>query len=181
MLRVFSGVFLLLLTLVVAIPPVISGEHAKPVDLPLTDLHGKRVRLRDYRGKIVVLNFWATWCGPCNQEMPLLVSVEKEYSARGVIFLGASLDDSKTEEHIPDFLRKYHVQFPILLGATADNLEKLRLGQGVPATAFIDREGMVAARVSGEIREQEIRQRLDWLLGDRSVPPPPRFVDHVGH
>lgn len=154
-------------------------NNAKPVDLALKDLHGADVRLRDYRGQIVVLNFWATWCGPCNEEMPMLVEAEKQYGPSGVIFIGASLDERKTTAHIPGFLSKHGITFPVWTGATGDDLAKLRMGEAVPATAFIDRGGLIVARVSGQLRETELKERIEWLLSDRSGAPPPAFVSHV--
>jgi peroxiredoxin len=151
----------------------------KPVDLTLTNSNGERVRLRDYRGQIVVLNFWATWCGPCNEEMPMLVRAEKDYKARGVTFIGASLDDSKTRKNVPEFARKHEVGFPVWIGATGDDLAKLGMGEAVPATAFIDRDGVIVARVSGQIPESELKERIDWLIGERSGPPPQPFVSHL--
>jgi thiol-disulfide isomerase/thioredoxin len=158
---------------------VSAAPKSKPVDLSLKDLNGAKVRLRDQRGKIVVLNFWATWCGPCNAEMPMLVAAEKEYKEKGVVFIGASLDDKKTVDRIPDFLSKYSVSYPVWTGATGDTLYDLRMGEAVPATAFLDQEGAIVARVSGQIREAELRERLDWLLSDRSGPAPKAFVSHV--
>ena len=81
-------------------PSLLAGSQCA-ADWTASDLSGKRVHLRDYRGRVVVLNFWATWCGPCNAEMPLLVDAEKEYGSRGVAFIGASLDDSKTKRKVP--------------------------------------------------------------------------------
>src|SRR5215469_6011136 len=71
-------------------PSAISAKDPPKAELSLKDLSGRRARLRDLRGNIVVLNFWATWCGPCREEMPRLVEAEKQYKGRGVIFLGAS-------------------------------------------------------------------------------------------
>jgi thiol-disulfide isomerase/thioredoxin len=144
-----------------------------------SDLSGKRVHLHDYRGRVVVLNFWATWCGPCNAEMPLLVDAEKEYGLRGVAFIGASLDDSKTKQKVPEFIGKYGVGFPVWLGATGDDLARLGMGEAVPATAFIDRDGRVLARVSGQIRGPELRERIEWLLGERAGAPPAPLVSHM--
>jgi thiol-disulfide isomerase/thioredoxin len=148
-------------------------------DISLKDANGHKVRLRDLHGKIVVLNFWATWCGPCNAEMPLLVRLEHEYSGRGVVFIGASLDDAKTRDKIAGFIASHQVDFPVWYGATADDLDQLKLGGAVPDTAFVDADGRIVARILGQAREQEVRQRLDWLLSGRPDPAPPPVVTHL--
>jgi thiol-disulfide isomerase/thioredoxin len=100
--------------LVSAIAPAIAiAKDPRPVDLMLKDMNGRKVHLRDYRGKPVVLNIWATWCVPCRDEMPMLVELEKEYAARGVTFIAASLDDRQTRQQIPEFLSKYKVGFTV--------------------------------------------------------------------
>jgi thiol-disulfide isomerase/thioredoxin len=147
-------------------------------ELALKDSSGRKVRLRDLRGKPVVLNFWATWCGPCKAEMPLLVDLEKQYGTRGVVFVAASLDDAKTEPNIAGFVAEHHIDFQIWYGATADDLDQLKLGPAVPATAFLDAEGHVVARILGQARPEELKERLEWLTGDRSAPPPP-VVKHL--
>ncbi len=148
------------------------------VELVLKNLGGQRVRLSELRGNNVVLNFWATWCVPCNTEMPLLVEAEKNYGSRGVVFVGASLDDGKTRQHVPEFVRQYQVTFPVWVGATGDNLDDLGMGPAVPATAFIDREGRIVSRVRGQIRAGELEERLAWLAGSQTTPPPPS-VKHL--
>ncbi len=158
---------------------VLSGAKDPPkAELALKNLDGQRVRLSDLRGKNVVLNFWATWCVPCNTEMPLLVEAEKTYGSRGVVFVGASLDDGKTRKQVPEFVSKYQVTFPVWLGATADDLDRLGMGPAVPATAFLDREGRIVSRVWGQIREEELKERIEWLAGPQTAPPPP-FVKHL--
>ena len=169
---------LLSLALLASMPSSYAKDPAK-ADLSLKDLSGKRVHLRDYQGKIVVLNFWATWCGPCREEMPRLVEAEKEYAPRGVVFLGASLDDEKTQKNIPGFVRDHGIDFSIWVGASADDLDKLSMGPAVPATAFVDQDGRIVARVSGEVRMEEIKERLDWLVQGKIGPAPQAQVVHL--
>ena len=169
-----------LLIVTVFILPIRGAAKELPkVDLMLKGVDGQRARLRDYRGKIVVLNFWATWCGPCNAEIPMLVEAEKEYASRGVVFVAASLDDAKTKRNIPDFISKYDIKFPVWTDATGDDLAKLGMGEAVPATAFLDQEGHILARVLGQMRKEEMKERLDWLTGDRTGPAPQPVVRHL--
>jgi thiol-disulfide isomerase/thioredoxin len=168
------------LKLLATIPFAFSGpKKASPVDLTLTGLDGKRVHLRDQRGNIVVLNFWATWCGACKEEMPMLVEAQKTWGPKGVIFLGASLDDKGTKKDVPEFIRKFQITFPVWLGAGPDDLAKLGMGEAVPDTAFLDQDGIVFARVRGEIRKAELEERLDWITGDRTRPAPQALVIHL--
>jgi thiol-disulfide isomerase/thioredoxin len=155
-----------------------SKELAKS-DLTLKDMNGQRVRLRDYRGKIVVLNFWATWCGPCKAELPMLVEAAKEYGSKGVVFVAASLDDEKTKQQVPAFVSAHEIGFPVWLGATGDDLAKLGLGEALPATAFLDPEGHILLRILGQLRQEDLKERLDWLIGDRSGPAPQAVVKHL--
>jgi thiol-disulfide isomerase/thioredoxin len=155
-----------------------SKEPAK-AELNLKDLNGQKVRLRDYRGKAVVLNFWATWCGPCKAELPMLVEAAKDYESRGVVFVAVSLDDEKTKKLVPAFVNAHQISFPVWLGATADDLVKLGLGEAVPVTAFLDQDGHISSRILGQLRQEDLKERLDWLTGDRTGTPPEAVVKHL--
>jgi len=155
-----------------------SKEPAK-TELNLKDMNGQKVRLRDYRGKAVVLNFWATWCGPCKAELPMLVEAAKDYESRGVVFLAVSLDDEKTKQLVPAFVSAHQISFPVWLGATGDDLTKLGLGEAVPATAFVDQDGHIMARILGQLRQEDLKERLDWLTGDKTGTPPEPLVKHL--
>ena len=157
----------------------VSGAGTAPLDLSLHDLSGTKVRLRDYRGKIVVLNFWATWCGPCRDEMPVMVDAERAWQPKGVVFIEVSLDEKETRGNIRQFMQLFHSNLPVWVGASADDLRKLRLGDGVPDTAFVDERGNIVSRVLGEIRRSELEERLMWLTGDRSGPRPAPVVNHM--
>jgi thiol-disulfide isomerase/thioredoxin len=156
-----------------------APKKESPAELNLIDLNGKKVHLKDLRDKIVVLNFWATWCGPCKDEMPMFVEVEKAWTPKGVVFIGASLDDKKTLNAIPEFVQKYKIDFPVWTGATGDDLDKLKMGEAVPDTAFIDEGGVIASRVQGEIKKTELLERLEWLTGDRKGPAPIALVRNL--
>jgi thiol-disulfide isomerase/thioredoxin len=163
-----------------AVAFVSVAKEPATFDLSLKDAAGKAVHLKDSRGKIVVLNFWATWCGPCAQEMPMLVDAEKEYGKRGVVFVGASMDDSSTKAQVPAFVANHNIPFPIWYGASAADMDKLKMGEIVPATAFLDEEGHIIARIFGQARKEEIKERLDWLTGNRAGPGPDPLVKHLG-
>ena len=167
----------LVLGSLLALPAGVSKEVPK-AELSLKSLDGQRVRLSQYRGKIALLNFWATWCGPCNAEMPMLAEAERDYRSRGVMFIAASLDDAKSRKQIPAFVSKHQVGFPVWLGATGDDLDRLGMGLAVPATAFLDPEGHIVFRVQGQIHEEELRERLEWLMGSRTGLAPPAVVRH---
>jgi thiol-disulfide isomerase/thioredoxin len=156
----------------------VSGE-GRAVSLPFKDLNGRKVNLSDHRGKFVVLNFWATWCVPCRAEMPLLVEAEKEYAPKGVVFVAASLDDRQSRPKIPGFVGEFKISFPVWTGASTMDLEDLKLGTALPATAFLDRDGRIVARVLGQVPKDELYERLAWLTGDRKGPAPKAVVQHL--
>ena len=89
------------------------------------------------------------------------------------LVLAASVDDRKSKKSVPNFVNKYNVGFPVWLDATSGDLLKLGIGAAVPSTAFLDREGRIAARIEGQMREEDLRERIDWLLGDRIGRAPP--------
>ena len=170
----------LALALFAASAALVSGQkRSTPSDLALTDVNGAKVHLRDYRGKVLVLNFWATWCGPCREEMPMLVEAEKVWGPKGIVFIAVSIDDGKTRKDVPEFVRRFTVGFPVWLGGTGNDLARLKMGNAVPATAFVDEEGVIFARVRGEIRRPEVDGRLEWVTGDRMKPAPPAMVTHL--
>lgn len=105
--------------------------------------------------------------------MPMLVEAEKKWSGQGVRFIAVSVDDEQSASNVELFVTRYHVTFPVWTGANAATLDRLRLGEAVPDTMFLDEHGLVYARVLGEIQRAELDERLDWLVGGRrgSVPP----------
>jgi len=162
---------------VVFLPSVRAQEAAPALELP--DHTGQLRRLEDYRGQIVVLNFWATWCGPCAFEMPIFVDAQKRFGSNGVVVLAASLDEEETKANIPEFMRKYKINFPVLVGATADHLKLFGMGEALPGTVFLNRQGQIVARILGEAKKGQVFDRVEWFLGLGGRKPPPALLDNV--
>jgi thiol-disulfide isomerase/thioredoxin len=150
-----------------------SASAAKNVrKLSLRDLDGNKVRFSDYQGQIVVLNFWATWCGPCKEELPRLGHVAQEYADRNVVFVLVSIDEQKKLPVVRDFISQREVTLPVLVGASIDMLNDLSGTYVVPATLIIDQNGEVVRVINGEAREEDVKEALDWLLNGRKGTPP---------
>lgn len=149
---------------------VIKGPVAKPTPLPteaplvLKDLTGAEQTLASYRGRVVVLNFWATWCEPCKKEMPDLAAIQNEYAALGVQVIGAAGDAAADSAKVLKFIREYKLNFPVWVGASTDDMERFGVGRVLPATLIIDREGKIVWREIGIIKPLELRKELDRIL-----------------
>jgi peroxiredoxin len=131
----------------------------------LTTLDGRPVSLADYRGKAVLVNFWATWCGNCKLEMPWLAELRERYAGQGFEVLGIVTDNAPAEK-IESLARKYGVHYPVLVSnhATAQAYGGLPT---LPESFFIDRRGRIVAVVSGADSKQEIEASIRRALGAR--------------
>jgi cytochrome c biogenesis protein CcmG/thiol:disulfide interchange protein DsbE len=127
----------------------VKAEHdRRPApDFNLKDADGKAVKLSDYKGKVVLLNFWATWCGPCKIEMPWFVELQKEYGPQGLQIVGVAMDDASKDE-ITKFVKEMGVNYTILLGKESVGQEYGGVNV-LPTTFFIDRDGKIVAREFG--------------------------------
>jgi thiol-disulfide isomerase/thioredoxin len=124
-------------------------------------LNHRKLDLKAYRGKVVLLNFWATWCAPCQVEMPRFVAWQKEYGPRGLQIIGISMDDDPTL--VRSVYRKLHLNYPVAMGdATLGELYGGVLG--LPVTFLIDRNGEVRARYEGQTDLGKIDLQLQSLL-----------------
>jgi peroxiredoxin len=130
----------------------LTNQPAK--DFQLAALDGRTIRLSDLKGKVVMLNFWATTCGPCITEMPHLVKLYERYRSRGVEILAISTDTDAYRHAVPPFAKKYGLNFPVLYDEGA---EKAYQVNGIPTTVFIDREGHVRYRNVGFSATETIR------------------------
>jgi thiol-disulfide isomerase/thioredoxin len=144
--------------------------------LDAKNLAGDRQSLASLRGKIVVLSFWATWCGPCEEEMPRLSKLSQSYAGKDVEFVAVSIDEPKDRPKIQPFLEKYGIVTEIWVGPNADVLGRFGLGEIVPGTVILDPQGAAVARIMGEARDADVQTPVDWLLNGRQGAPPNALV-----
>lgn len=149
-------------------PPVprLTASGVAP-DFSLASLDGKNVRLSDLRGKAVLLNFWATWCGPCKVEMPWFVDLQNQYGAKGLQIVGVAMDDASKED-IGKFAKTMGVNYPILIGTEAVG-DQYGGVPALPETFVIGRDGKLVDKIIGlkgkaEI-EEDIKKALDTRAG----------------
>jgi cytochrome c biogenesis protein CcmG/thiol:disulfide interchange protein DsbE len=141
-----------------------AGNRTMASDFTLIDASGRPVKLSDFRGKVVLLNFWATWCVPCGAEVPLLVEFEQRYRDRGFEVLGVSLDEDGWKSVRP-FIEAKHVNYPIMIGD--GEIARAYGGlQSVPMTLIVDRSGHIAATHLGLCRTDEYEADIQAVLNE---------------
>jgi thiol-disulfide isomerase/thioredoxin len=134
------------------------------VNLTLKDPFGTEQSLGALKGRIVVLNFWATYCVPCRKEMPDLAAIQNEYAALGVQVVGASTDAAEDRAKVLQFVKETKVNFPIWTGATAADMMRFGLGAALPGTVIIGRDGRVAKVISGIVNQADLKKQIDAML-----------------
>ena len=157
----------LLLTVLTAVSHAFAAPPKSPLlnhpapPFSLTALTNERIALAGLRGRVVLLNFWATWCAPCQVEIPRFIAWEEKYKAAGLSIVGVSMDDSP--EIAQPFLRRKKLNYPVVMGD-----EKLGLAYGgilgLPVTYLIDRHGVVRARFQGDTDLDAMENALRRLL-----------------
>ncbi len=141
-----------------------STDRLPPFTLP--DLEGNPWRAEEWRGRVLVINFWATWCPPCRREMPLFVALDEAFRKRGVLFVGIAIDDPQA---VRDFVDTHGIEFPILLGQERGIELARRLGnrlEALPYTLVTDRDGRIRLRQAGEMEAGVLRPLLEELTAE---------------
>jgi cytochrome c biogenesis protein CcmG/thiol:disulfide interchange protein DsbE len=132
-------------------------------DFTRTDLSGRPLRLEQFRGRVVLLNFWATWCGPCIEEIPVFARWQRQYGTAGLQVLGVSMDDD--DAVVKRFLAKHAVPYPIVMG-DAKLGESFGGVYGLPQSFLIDAHGRIVFRNVGELNLEALRSQIQALIAD---------------
>lgn len=138
-----------------------AGLHSTAPNFSLPELNGHSLQLSDYRGKVVLLDFWATWCTPCREEIPHLVELQKKYRDQGLQIIGVSMDDSP--EPVREFYRRFHMNYPVVMGNAG--IGELYGGVlGLPIAFVIGRDGHISAKHIGATDASVLEQDIRGLL-----------------
>ena len=132
-------------------------------DFTLSTVAGKRVKLSDYRGKAVLLNFWATWCAPCKVEIPWFMDLEKEYGSQGLVVVGVAMDDDG-KDTIAKFSKDMKIDYTVVIG-TDEVADQYGGVAGLPTTFYVDRTGKIVKKVAGLVGHSEIEDGVKAALG----------------
>jgi peroxiredoxin len=140
-----------------------SGRKQAP-NFSLKDAAGTTVNLADYRGKVVLVNFWATWCGPCEVEIPWFIEFEQKYKDQGFAVLGVSMDDDGWKSVKP-FVAKHKINYRVVIGSEVVSQQFGNI-DSLPTSFVLDRQGRVAANHVGLVEKQEYQNEIVKLLQD---------------
>ena len=138
-----------------------TGKNA-PLHFTLKDMNGADVKLASFKGKVILLNFWATWCGPCKAEIPSLVELQHEY-ADDLVILGFSVDD--TVDKMKPYAAQYKINYPLLVGNGREDVQEA-FGPlfGIPVSVIIGRDGKIAKKHSGIATKAQFEREIKALL-----------------
>jgi peroxiredoxin len=151
--------------------PELQVKAADGSPAPLLDLSGNPVRLADLRGKLVWLNFWATWCPPCQGETPVLRDMDEQYASRGLAIVGVAVQET-TPDDVRAYAQKYGLGYTIAFDATADVFDTYKVF-ALPTQVFIGPDGAVRQVVNGPLTDDTARQMIEaWLPGPSASPSP---------
>jgi len=138
---------------------------AANLNLKFNDLQGKSVSLSDYKGNVILLDFWATWCPPCRKEIPGFIELYNTYKSRGLVVIGVSMDDADDIADVKHYAAQIKMNYPILLGAGREDDLKPSYGElPLPTSFVIARDGRICARHDGLTAKEQVEREITALL-----------------
>jgi peroxiredoxin len=156
---------ILALIITCAVPALaVQGENVPAPDFAIKDLKGTDLTLADYKGKVLILNFWATWCGPCRAEIPDFIEAYKENRSRGLEILGVSVDRLAPEKLLA-FVEKAKINYPVAL-ADRSIVEAYKPGDYIPATIVVDKKGVIRFRHVGQLEKADLLKLFNELVAE---------------
>ena len=155
--------------------PAATSVAKRVPNLELRDLRGYTQRISSLRGSVAVVSFWATWCAPCQQELPRLSNLAQSYAGKAR-FVAISIDSPKDRAKIQPFVSSNNITMDVWLGGDTDMLGRVGLGDIVPGTLVLDDQGEIVTRIMGEARDEDVRTAVDWLLNERKGPAPEGLI-----
>ena len=158
--------FVLLLLFVAVIE---ATAQQKAPDLSFKDINGKTIRLSDLKGKVVLLNFWATWCVPCRAEIPDFIKNQRRYRARGLRILGITYPPERRSE-VRSFMRELKINYPVVIGSK-ETKQAFTPSETLPLTVVIDRQGNIREIIAGIMYADEFNEKVKPLLSSATLPP----------
>jgi thiol-disulfide isomerase/thioredoxin len=141
-----------------------ESERKPAAAFSLQEIKGGEWNFEDHRGRVVVVNYWATWCPPCRVETPGLVSFADEYKSRGVETIGVTVDEDLSL--VPPFVEKYNIKYPILIAGANPNVPAGEMA--LPTTFLYDRNGRLAKKYTGLVLESTLKSDVEDLLKDKN-------------
>jgi cytochrome c biogenesis protein CcmG/thiol:disulfide interchange protein DsbE len=143
--------------------PTCKAESQANLDFTVKDMNGANVRLADHKGKVILINFWATWCAPCKTELPAFVELYDRYKDKGLVILGVSADDDA--ETLRSFAAEWKLNYPILVGRDEEDLlDAYGPLFGYPTSVIVGRDGAVCARHVGPASKEDFEREIKALL-----------------
>jgi len=144
-----------------SVEDVLKGKSAPNFELSTTE--GKKLKLSDYKGKVVLVDFWATWCPPCRRGIPDLISLKSQYKNKGLEIIGISLDQDNTIDAVKPFIKDYKINYPVVYG-NMDVVVAYGNIESIPTSFIIDKEGKIAARYVGLVEKEVYQKQIQKLL-----------------